>query len=76
MFSICRVGDILDIKNPMLTAWLLIQKYGDNAVFIATTEADRFLEAGDQENLIAWKSVCRAIGQLSQIKKPDQKVFH
>jgi hypothetical protein len=74
MFSISSgLGSLpfVDIKDPVLTAWLLIQKYGDNAVFIASTEADRFRAARDLENFAVWKNVGRAIHQLSGIKKPN-----
>lgn len=56
----CTLTD-LDISR---SASILLTRYGTEAVFVASRQADKLLEQGDVQGCLAWVRIAKAITEL------------
>ena len=59
-----------------LSAKLLIDRHGDDAVIEAAMVADKMLEQGDLDGLATWKQILKTIEELQSRERPEGEKLH
>lgn len=58
------------------SANILLKRYGDEAVFIASKRADALLDQGDHQGCSAWIRIAKAIFELEQKQAGEKDRVH
>ncbi len=65
----------MDEVDLYRSAWLLIEKHGEDAPLIAAMRADEMLENGDLDGKITWLKIKKAITELQRNQRKTTKDF-
>jgi len=57
-------------------AWLMIRRYGDDAVAQAATRGDALLEKGDLDGMLVWQAIISAIRRLQAVAPVAGEAVH
>ena len=63
-------------KDIYRLAWLLVERHGDDAVWIAASIAHEYLDERNEAGNAAWKKVVTAIIDLIEDHPPSNAVVH
>ncbi len=68
------LGQLISDPDIRLSAKLLIDQHGEDALIFAAQQADKYLEAGDSNGCAVWKRVIQAIRELLDQKPPGDGI--
>lgn len=57
---------MIDSRDTLAAAQLMLKRYGDNAALEAAKRADQLLKAGDLEGGVSWHKIVLAIDELQR----------
>ena len=63
-------------KDIYRLAQVLLERHGDDAVFIAAKIADELGDTGDSDGHAAWKRVVKAVIDLIDDERPEDAETH
>ena len=58
------------------SANILLNRYGGEAVIVATKRADALLDQGDPEGCSAWVRIAKAIAELERKSRTKREALH
>ena len=62
--------------NIYCSAQLIVDQHRDDAPIFAAMQADKMLERGDMESMVAWHRILAAVRMLLRPQPTDQDTLH
>ncbi|WP_416898653.1 MAG: hypothetical protein ACMVY4_02675 [Minwuia sp.] len=50
-------------------AWLMVERYGDEAGFVTAARADKLMDAGDLDGAAVWRRILEAVEELQRTER-------
>jgi triphosphoribosyl-dephospho-CoA synthetase len=66
---------MIDSRDTLAAAQLMIKRYGEDAALEAAKRADELLKAGDLDGGVVWQKIVHAIDELQRnVREPGEAV--